>query len=254
MKNSQKVIFLLLIIITGLAVGWGMYIYNQNKPPVIKLEDNVPFNPDRPVSTNPAVKNSSNQSNISVAGMTKYTDQAFGFSFYYPSEWEVTSVPVTNINKYTDGAVKKELDLTFKDRLQVSLEEVVAPSLAVGDSTGVDGACPVCYPVHYYFDTKEHVWMSGFPVSGAHKAIISFTNTMGGLHMFPGSQRFGANTIIPLSAQNFVMVTVNGSIATTSNDPQALAKTIVATNPAVATPASASVQQKAVAHVLEAYN
>ena len=64
--------------------------------------------------------------------------------------------------------------------------------------------------------------------------------------MLYGSQRFEANVIIPLSAANFVIVTVDGAIATESNDPQALAKTIVATNPAVATPVSQTNQTQTI--------
>jgi len=84
-------------------------------------------------------------------------------------------------------------------------------------------------------------------------ANVSF-NTMGGLHMLAGSQRFGANVIIPLSAQNFVVVSVSGAVATESSDSQALAKTIVALDPKVATPISQAEQTQIIQAEASAYS
>ncbi len=77
---------------------------------------------------------------------------------------------------------------------------------------------------------------------------------MGGLHMFAGSDRFGANVIIPLTTSNFLVVTVDGGIATESSDPQALAKTIVALDTSVAMPVSALEQAQTVGAEAKAYD
>jgi hypothetical protein len=76
---------------------------------------------------------------------------------------------------------------------------------------------------------------------------------MGGLHMLAGSMRFGGNVIIPLSAQNFVVVSVDGAIATESDDDQALAKTIVAADSSVATPVNADQQVQIIQAEKKAY-
>jgi hypothetical protein len=94
---------------------------------------------------------------------------------------------------------------------------------------------------------------TGNPAPGVPVAANVSLNTMGGLHMLAGSQRFGANTIIHLSASNFLIVTVDGGIATESSDPQALAKTIVPLDLTVATPASAAVQEQTIQAEESAY-
>jgi hypothetical protein len=79
--------------------------------------------------------------------------------------------------------------------------------------------------------------------SGSSTPADISNNTMGGLHMLAGSHRFGGNTIIPLSAKNFLIVTTDGELSTGSSDPKALAKTVVATDPSVGTPVSTSQQE-----------
>jgi hypothetical protein len=197
---------------------------------------------------------------IAVSGMRQYIDPGFGFSFWYPSKWQVTSVSVQNQNKYPGGTITKQLNVTNGQKL-ITVEEFISPTFSITDSTGV-GACPVCYTTNYYFDASTHTWMvkspngtgpggTGIGYPYAVPANVSF-NTMGGLHMLAGSQRFGANTIIPLSASNFVIVTVDGGLATGS-DPKALANTVVATDPSVATPWSTALQIQTIQKEANAY-
>ncbi len=65
MKN--KVIPLLLVVIAGLAVGWGVYIYNQNRAPT------------------------STDSQTTTSDWKTYTNDKFGLSFKYPSYLTATS-------------------------------------------------------------------------------------------------------------------------------------------------------------------
>ena len=73
---------------------------------------------------------------------------------------------------------------------------------------------------------------------------------MGGLHMFYASAgHCDLETIIPLSAKNFLIVTGSQGPGCDTHGPQAvsaefLAKTIVATDPSVATPVSTVEQKK----------
>jgi hypothetical protein len=261
MKNYKRgfVIPLLIAIIAVIAIGTGIYFYQKNQSNsqvVINSNNNsVPVSstssetPSQSVTQTPNVpKNTGSGIQIAVAGMQQYTDSGFGFSFWYPSGWTVIQSSVQNQNKYLGGTVTKQFTVSEGSNV-ITIEEFYSPTFSITDSTGV-GACPVCVTTHYYFDRGQHTWMviypdgtsSGLVAPGVPvPANVSF-NTMGGLHMLAGSLRFGANTIIPLSASNFVIVSVNGKIATESNDPQALAKTIVALDPSVATPVN-SVQQ-----------
>ena len=72
-------------------------------------------------------------------------------------------------------------------------------------------------------------------------------NTMGGVHMFAGTSRY-YSTIMPLSAHNFVVaISPNG----TRIDP--LIKTIIATDPSVATPVSKTEQIATIQAEVSAY-
>lgn len=190
--------------------------------------------------------------------MSEYTDTGFGFSFWYPSNWQIAQVPVGNPAKYAGGTVSKQFNITNGQRV-ITVEEFTSSTFTISDNTGV-GACPVCVVTKYYFDRSLHTWMVQYPngtttgkPAGTIEAANVSNNTMGGLHMLAGSQRFGANVIIPLSAENFVIVTVDGAIATESSDPQALAKTVVALDPSVATPVSVAEQKTAIQNELSTY-
>lgn len=73
--------------------------------------------------------------------------------------------------------------------------------------------------------------------------------------MLNGNIRFGLGTVIPLSAHNFLMVDaapagIGGGAFGTQNY---LAKTILATDPSVATPVSVAEQIKAIQVEKDAY-
>ena len=250
MKNQKSLILSILIgIIIILKIGTIVHVLSQNKP----------VSPGVTVATGTPVTSASS-SQVAVNGMQEYTDSGFGFSFWYPENWTVASALVQNPNKYPGGVIMKQINITSGSRL-ITVEEFSSPTFSITDSTGV-GACPVCSTTKYYFDTDNHTWMvvypngasSGNPAAAVPAPADVSENTMGGLHMLAGSQRFGANVIIPLSAQNFAVVTVDGAIATGDSDAQALAKTIVASNPAVATPVSTSQQVQIIQEEENAYS
>jgi hypothetical protein len=186
---------------------------------------------------------------VSVPGMTKYTDSDFGFSFWYPSGWTIKneiSIPWSAFG----GELKDELTIRDSSGTPViHVDKVYSENRSITD-TG--GAGPFG-PVRYYFDTNLHAWMKECPEgcpdgspSGPKAADIS-QNTMGGLHLFDGTSRFDTS-IVPLSAHNFV-VTSDGGGANASF----LAKTIVATDPSVATPISALYQKSTIQAEKDAY-
>jgi hypothetical protein len=176
---------------------------------------------------------------VSVAGMQEYTDSNFGFSFWYPDTWTVTTPTNAPFGpKLQNVSVVAELGLqpagqTYPDIL---IQEAHSTTRTITD-TG--GAGPIG-PITYYFDTTSHLWMTtnsednGQPTTPVAANISN--NTMGGLHLFGGTSRFNTE-IIPLSADNFVVIG-NGGDANSD----ALAKTVLATDPSVATPVSTAEQ------------
>ncbi len=269
MKNSQKgsvtTILAIIIVVLILVIAGGVYMYENQKIGVTEVINNdaQPSGQGQQpaVQTQSAAPSSVNNSGqIAVAGMSQYTDQEFGFSFWYPNWLQVTEAPVMNQNKYPGGTVLKQLNVTDGHE-NITIEEFVSPTDSITDSTGV-GACPVCNTTNYYFNPSLHTWMvmypngtdSGITPAGVSVAANVSNNTMGGLHMLAGSMRFGANTIIPLSAKDFLIVSVDATIATGSGDSQALAKTIVATDPSVATPVSQLKQTQTIQAELAAYS
>lgn len=210
-----------------------------------------------------AANESSPQDNvISVPGMSKYTDTDFGFSFWYPSDSVVQEIPLRNFSK-SDETIVKRLSVTVKG-VELWIDEVNSPSRSFHVS---GGACGYCAPVLYYFDTSLHTWMKQYPqgVGGApdmapaqfeqtkipKPADVSF-NTMGGLHIFSTEQKENA-AIIPLSAQHFVEVGDYSGKNPGSGIHIPLIKTIIATDPAVATPVSAAEQIKTIQAEKDAY-
>jgi hypothetical protein len=198
---------------------------------------------------------SSKSDAVSVPGMSKYTDSDFSFSFWYPSGWKVSDVSVPVALTY-GGTVVKRIEVASKTTNFV-IEKLHSPSRKV-DIGG--GTCGYCGPVTYYFDLDLHTWMKQYPMgmngapdatqeqmnaSKIPKSANVSNNTMGGLHIFSTEQKENAS-IIPLSAQNFLIIGEYSGKNPTSRIEQPLVKTIIATDPAVATPVSVAEQIKTI--------
>lgn len=259
MKNHQKgfAIPLLITIIAVLLIGGGIYFYKSNKSnSPVDTSANTPqsnqtwqTDTQNTTSTNqPAVNNSTGSSNtssakIEVAGMKQYTDSDFGFSFWYPAKWQVTS-DTTNLSatNLQGGNLVKRLSVKNEAGDYISIQEFHSPNLTITDS---GGAGPFG-PITYYFNPFLHSWMvipsdeAGTGIKPAAKVITTFTNTMGGLHMLGGTSRFDT-VIIPLSADNFVVVSDGGGV-----NSRYLSNTVVALDPSVATPVSKDQQIKVI--------
>jgi hypothetical protein len=239
MKHSQKgaaAVTVLLVVIIVLIVGFGTYLIIHNNAATVQT---MPVTTSVPSGISPtgAPPGQTTPPVVAVAGMKEYTDSSFGFSFWYPSTWSVT-VPVNPPfgAQLQDATVVATLGLqpigqTYPD---IIIKEAHSTTRTITD-TG--GAGPIG-PITYYFDASSHLWMTSSDVTGQDfnvPANISI-NTMGGLHMFAGTSRFDTS-IIPLSADNFVVIGDGGGANAT-----AVAKTVVATDPSVATPVSAEDQ------------
>lgn len=221
------------------------------------------------------------ESDISVPGMSKYTDSDFGFSFWYPSGWKVTNISQTGRGMFAEtidraGNFSEGRIFIQGDGVEIDIDKIHSEERTYNVNPG---ACGYCAPVKYFFDTTLHQWMRQYPegIGGAPDvpqaqfeqsklplpADVSH-NTMGGLHMFNPGQRENA-VIIPLSARNFLAVrgvtytaecasgcAVDGGIYR-KGDAVLLAETILATDSSVATPVSPSEQVVTIKAEKQAY-
>lgn len=206
-----------------------------------------------------------------ISGMSKYTDKDFGFSFWYPSSWSVSSLNPGPTDR-EGNQLKGRIVIKEGENVEIDIDKVHSDQMVYNVNPG---ACGYCGNVRYFFNPNIHTWMKEYPdgANGAPDATPEefaasktatpanvSNNTMGGLHMFSTEQKESA-VIIPLSAQNFLLVT--GVTYTEQCGPACgakvigeaglLARTVVATDPSVATPVSVSEQIKMIQAEAEAY-
>lgn len=197
----------------------------------------------------------SNSPAITVSGMQKYTDSSFGFSFWYPASWIVQDGVISD--NYAGGNVQKTITISSSPNSNRS--EAITINEFSSPTREITIAKDLCSPMsgltvqahRYYFDTNTHTWMvevpaytgqsekdgSTYNVPASTKAADVSNNTMGGLHMLGAGC---SGSVIPLSAKNFVVFSFNGR--NVGPNYIELAKTITATDPSVATPASSEKQ------------
>jgi len=177
-----------------------------------------------------------------VSGMERYVDSTFGFSFWYPNDWAVQDQKVLNAGVFAGGTVTKWLvaGSNFSDsdaNDSIGVFEVYAPKGLTIASSGPRSET-------YYFDASLHTWMlSATHYTTSVGAADVSVNTMGGLHMLQTSS-VDFPTVIPLTASNFLVINDLKEGPTGRTD--AFVKTIVATDPAVATPVSDAGQTQTV--------
>lgn len=184
-----------------------------------------------------------------VPGMTKYIDTDFGFSFWHPIGSKVDASLVENVNAEMEfGKNTKVLKQIKTDA--ITILEVYSPDMSIYGDNGV-GPGPLSSYLNYFFDKNKHQWMVATDKSPRGDPPATTTadiskNTMGGLHIFYGYERFGIKKIIPLSAHNFLVIYANCSEASEHecgfgkgsvwDKFERTIKTIVALDPSVATP------------------
>ncbi len=180
----------------------------------------------------------STSSNISVHGMQQYTDTDFGFSFWYPSGWQITEVS----NPYSNygGPARKAIKVT-----NASATKTVVVTEVTTDRVVVPGITMSALSTMYQFDASRHTWMA--TKTDDFQLADTSVNSMGGLHMFATGSIVAAY-VMPLTAHNFLVfsVTDGNGFALEGGDNGSftapLIKTIVATDAMVATPVSAAEQ------------
>jgi hypothetical protein len=206
------------------------------------------MNTDSAVSTIPA------QSNVS--GMSQYIDSSFGFSFWYPSNWVVQiSSPQNQYISISGATLVKSVMVGPANDLSNSIliQEFTSPNFSITDNSDCGPADGCSASLTYRFDSSVHSWLKQSTQYGGSMSTIAlntFTNTMGGLHLLNGNARFGDDYIIPLSANNFLVVS---SVQAGTIPEGFLAKTIVALDPSVATPVSQEEQIQTIQAEMSSY-
>jgi hypothetical protein len=282
MKSGQQkgfIVPVLLVIIALLVVGGGVYIYenkkseaptatNNNKPqPLTQQQPAADQNqqnnetkttqtPSSKMDDTPIVKPS-----ISVVGMQVFPEPDFGFYFWLPNTWTVESVAIKD--KYVGGIVQKTLTIGPPSDPHGTSGDAITIDEFYSPTREITIARDLCSPMsgsfvaahRYYFDTNAHTWMietpaysgqsekdgSTYNVPASTKAADVSNNTMGGLHMLGAGC---SGYVIPLSDKNFVVFSFNSrNVGPYYGN---IAKTIIATDPSVATPVSTNEQIKTI--------
>lgn len=161
------------------------------------------------------------QPQIAVSGMSKYSEPSFGYSFWYPLHWKVTEEPVASPDDsgwFQDGKIVKALSVTGGHNpeggeIGLTIEEFSSTSHSITEMAA--GSSPVAGNGKYYFDDTTQNWMEaalgdeteGEPPEQSPADISD--RTMGGLPIFWGARRHGSESIVPLDADRFLVLTTN---------------------------------------------
>jgi hypothetical protein len=182
-----------------------------------------------------------------VPGMTRYEDAEFGFSFWYPSTWNVILQPVNNCSarprpsscpgdsgRLQEGNIVKQLML-LNSQVGIVLQEFRSSSRSIIELGA--GASPLGNDVKYSFDPTARTWMRTVLRSTALEVPLPVTSladvsqkTMGGLPILTGAARHGSVSIVPLNPNDFVIVE---SIDPGNPDQRYLSRTIMTADPAL---------------------
>ncbi len=200
------------------------------------------------------------QTKTAVPGMSRFTDTRFGFSFWYPSAWKVMDEPVADPTRngwFPDATIVKELEIrnprATDDQDQpagVMIQELLAPR-GLTELGRSKSPSPVGVDQKIFFDSGTRRWMfatltespDGSPPATS-PAVIT-RRTIGGLPIFCGAVRGGAETIVPLNGSHFLAVR---SLVDPGNDDSHayVAATVVATDPGAGQRASEQALEQAV--------
>lgn len=146
--------------------------------------------------------------NKDVSGWTKYSNTAFGYSFYYPKNWV---------------AIESATGVSFKG--VKGADDVITVTEVTGDV--VQDSDAKMGKVVYFYDAAQKVWkmtgvVNGKPIVGVQKATPS-SMTVSDLPVLAGNRRAKTN-IVPLTSNKFLVINITGSNYTAVLDP--LTKTI----------------------------
>ncbi len=142
-------------------------------------------------------------------GLKQYSDHDFGFSFWYPANWEIKEGTAPNPGKFPKNKIVKYIRVGAEGNVYVF--EVSSVNGSITDNPG-----PAPFPpINYFWDAAGKKWMVAWPEgntmgqSSAPSPASTTARTMSGLFMFHSPSRFNTS-IIPLSQNKFVVISDGG--------------------------------------------
>jgi hypothetical protein len=213
MKNQHnKVETWMLIVLALLIIGGGGYflIHQQTSSPA-----------GTATTTPPITAN--------TYGMGEYTDPDFGFTFWYPSSWQILGATTSDTTSFPGGTLVKTLQVGSPGGVMIYI--VNSPAQTITDEEN-GHASPIA-ETKYFYNSASQQWMVVYPAGMNSGSSIATTTanvsntTMSGLIMLPSGRRFDTS-IIPLSTTIFLVVSDGGGSNAT-----VLAKTVSLTDVSV---------------------
>ena len=195
----------------------------------------------------PSIETNSTSTDVSVPGMSKYTDSSFGFSFWYPSSWTVSQVAITN-SQFSGGTITKSLRASSASGSGFQVDEVNFPSQSV---TTPDAGCTGTY----FFSATSTQWMetTSHCDGGQTTAYDTSNNTMGGLSVFSTQNGISSiSYIIPLGATSVAKALIVSNTGQYPNSPVPAVSSIVSTDQSTV-PISAAQQTQTIQAEAKAY-
>lgn len=179
-------------------------------------------------------------------GMVEYTDEAYGFTFWYPSDQQVTATTTNDSTSFPGGMALERLNVGTPGSIYMSVVQS-ASSTITDEPSG--HAAPI-NQTKYFYDLSSAQWMVAYPegsmtgTGGATTTADTSKTTIGGLPMLPSGARFDT-TVIPLSTTEFLVIGDGGASSFTYQ----LAATVAASGAAVdPTTLSAALQAESSAY------
>src|SRR5271168_481973 len=176
-------------------------------------------------SFNKAPTSTTSPVTIETYHLNKYADQAYGFSFWSPSELDVTATTTDDTTDFPGGVAVETLQIGPLGGTSIIVVNSTTSSIT---DEPANHASPIAQTEYFYDQTSEK-WMVAFPQGGngvggendsTTTADVSKT-TISGLVMLPSGKRFDT-TIIPLTTTRFLVISDGGGSSFTYE----LAKTI----------------------------
>ncbi len=211
-KQYEKVGMWLLIVLALLVVIGAVYFfgYPQTSSPT-----------GTATTTSPVV--------INTYGMAQYTDSDYGFTFWYPSSWQIIPTVANDITSFPGGTLVKTLQVGSQGGVTINIVNSTAHTI----TDEQNGHASPIEQTKYFYDSSSGEWMVAYPegtntgTTGATTTANISNTTMSGLIMLPSGRRFDTS-IIPLSTTNFLVVSDGGGSNAT-----VLAKTVSLTDVSV---------------------
>ncbi|TFV37965.1 hypothetical protein [Bradyrhizobium niftali] len=145
--------------------------------------------------------------------MSRYMDAEFGVSFWYPSQWTVSEIKLTDIEKahYPEGRIQRRLFVSNHDK-GFYFDEINSATSSL--TSPADRGCALTYSLNLQNDAwmQQTTGCDGDPTPVPAALVEQSFYTTGGLRILNGASRFQTELLVPLTAWKFIDVSYEGSL------------------------------------------